>query len=176
MLRRIDKPVVFVAALLPAAWEAWAFFNGGLTANPIEGMIRFNGDWALRFLILTLAITPLHHLTHWPVWMRLRRMLGLFAFFYAVLHVAGYVGLDQFFDWHAIWGDIAKRTFITVGMVVFVALIPLAVTSTNGMIKRLGGPRWRKLHRLVYPAAVLGVVHYFMMVKAIPTAPFSLSF
>ncbi|MGE5547774.1 MAG: sulfite oxidase heme-binding subunit YedZ [Solirubrobacterales bacterium] len=160
------KPFVFAAALLPLVWLAWRGGEGSLGINPIETVIRFLGDWALRFLLIALAVTPLRKVSGWAGVARLRRMLGLFAFFYACLHVAAYVGVDQFFDWHAIGKDIVKRRFITVGMATMLILLPLAVTSTNAMVKRLGGRRWRALHRLVYAAGGLAVLHYFMMVKA----------
>ena len=160
------KPVVFTVSLLPLAWLLLVAFGGGLGANPIEAVIRFNGDWALRFLLITLSVTPLRKLTGWGAVMRYRRMLGLFSFFYASLHLLAYVVLDQYFAWGAIAVDILKRPFITIGMLIFLMLVPLAVTSTRGMQRRLGGRRWKQLHTLVYPAAVGAVVHFFMMVKA----------
>lgn len=163
---RLLKPAVFILGVAPAAWLAWAAANDALGANPIEALTRGLGDWGLRFLVATLVLTPLRQLMHWPFLARLRRMLGLFAFFYVVAHLLAYVGLDQFFDWAAIGRDIVKRTYITVGMACFCLLVPLAATSTNAMIRRLGGARWRALHRLAYGAGLLGVVHYWMMVKA----------
>lgn len=160
------KPSVFMLALLPLVWLAWRALTDGLGANPVETLNRFLGDWALRFLLIALAVTPLRRLTHWAPLARLRRMLGLFAFFYVCLHLASYVGVDLFFDWAALWKDIAKRTYITLGMAAVVLLVPLAVTSTDGMIRRLGGRAWRRLHMLVFPAAILAVAHYWMMVKA----------
>lgn len=160
------KPLVFVACLLPALWLGAALALDALGANPIEALTRSLGDWALRLLLAALLVTPLRQVLHWPGLVRLRRMLGLFAFAYVVLHLAAYVGLDQFFDWHAIGKDIVKRTYITLGMACFVVLVPLAATSTNAMIRRLGGARWRALHRLAYGAGVLGVAHYWLMVKA----------
>lgn len=165
-IRWIAKPAVFVLCLAPLAWLVGQFLVGGLGANPIEATNRFLGDWALRFLLIALTVTPLSDLSGWAVVMRFRRMLGLFAFFYVSLHLASYVALDQFFAWGEIWGDIVKRRYITVGMIAFVLLIPLAVTSTKGMIKRLGSRRWRRLHTLVYGVAILAVFHFFMMVKA----------
>lgn len=165
-LRRVAKPVVFLACLAPLAWLGWLAMAGGLGANPIEAVVRDLGSWALRFLLLSLAITPARQALNLPVLMRFRRMLGLFAFFYASLHVLAYVGLDQFFDWTAVWEDIVKRAYIAVGLGAFIVLLPLAVTSTKAMIKRLGGRRWQRLHTLVYPAAALAAVHYAMMVKA----------
>ncbi|MCW9032820.1 MAG: protein-methionine-sulfoxide reductase heme-binding subunit MsrQ [Rhodospirillales bacterium] len=166
MSRTWGKPLVFIASLGPAIWLAWAAYMGELGANPIEYINRFLGDWALRFLILGLAITPVRKLTGLNALARFRRMIGLFGFFYASLHILNYIAIDQFFDWQEIWTDIIKRTYITVGMVAFLALIPLAVTSTNAMVKRLGGARWRKLHRLAYFAAPAACFHFIMMVKA----------
>ncbi len=165
-MRRIGKPVVFALCLLPLAWLAWHALAGGLGANPIEATNRFLGDWGLRLLLITLAVTPARELLGLPALMRFRRMLGLFAFFYVSLHLTSYVVLDQFFAWGEIWADIVKRTYITLGMAAFLLLFPLAVTSTKGWIKRLGAPRWRALHRLVDAAGILGVLHFFMMVKA----------
>jgi len=160
------KPVVFVASLLPLAWLGWQAAYGSLGVNPVETLNRTLGDWALRFLLLALAVTPLRQWTHWAPLARLRRMMGLFAFFYVCLHLVSYVGVDLFFDWAALWKDVVKRTYITLGMGCFVLLLPLALTSTDGMIRRLGGKTWRKLHKLVFPAAILGVAHFWMMVKA----------
>jgi sulfoxide reductase heme-binding subunit YedZ len=165
-IRWIAKPLVFVLCLTPLTWLGWQAFAGGLGANPIEAVNRFLGDWALRFLLISLAVTPLRAILGLPVLIRFRRMLGLFAFFYVTLHLSSYVGLDQFFAWGEIWADIVKRNYITVGMIAFALLVPLALTSTKSMIKRLGGRRWKKLHMLVYPAAILGVFHFLMMVKA----------
>ena len=166
LIRRIAKPFVFAVCLAPLAWLVWRAATGGLGANPIEASNRFLGDWALRFLMITLAITPARVVFGAPPLIRFRRMLGLFAFAYVCLHLTSYVVLDQFFNWGEIWKDIVKRNFITVGMTGFVLLIPLAATSTNAMVRRLGGRRWRNLHRLVYVVAVAAVVHFYMMVKA----------
>jgi sulfoxide reductase heme-binding subunit YedZ len=136
-----------------------------LGANPVETLSHATGDWSLRFLLLTLAITPLRRLSGWNGVQKYRRMLGLFAFFYVSLHFAVYLVFDQFFDWTAIVADIARRPYITVGFAAFVLLIPLAITSTNGMIRRLGR-HWQRLHRLVYLTAILGVLHYAWLVKA----------
>lgn len=160
------KPTVFILSLLPLVWLAVRALTDQLGVNPVETLNRFLGDWALRFLLIALAVTPLRRLTHWAPLARLRRMLGLFAFFYVCLHLASYVGVDLFFDWAALWKDVAKRTYITLGMAAVLLLVPLAVTSTDGMIRRLGGRAWRRLHMLVFPAAILGVAHYWMMVKA----------
>lgn len=171
LIRFVAKPLVFLACLLPLGWLLWKGATGGLGANPIEAFIRGLGDWALRFLLLSLAVTPLRLVSGWPTILRFRRMLGLFAFFYAGLHLSAYVGLDNVFDWGAIGADIVKRTYITLGMGAFVLLVPLAVTSTAGWVKRLGAARWRRLHRLAYPAAILAVGHYYAMVKADVRAP-----
>ena len=165
-IRLLAKPAVFLVCLIPLAAIVWRVISGDLGANPIEAVNRHLGEWALRMLLLALAVTPLVSLTGATVIMRFRRMLGLFAFAYAMMHLANYVIADQAFNWTDIWGDITKRKYITVGMVTFVILIPLALTSTKGMIKRLGGKRWRKLHRIVYLAGIGAVFHYAMMVKA----------
>ena len=165
-VRWIGKPLVFVAALLPFGWLIWLGWSDQLGANPIETITRYTGDWTLRFLFITLAVTPLRNLSGWKWLMRLRRMLGLFAFFYAVLHFATYLVLDQFFAWEHIVDDIAERPYITVGFACFLLLIPLAITSTNAMVRRLGGRRWQLLHRSVYVIAIGGVVHFLWLVKA----------
>ena len=133
---------------------------------PIQTLLREIGDWALRILVIGLAITPVRIMTGWGEPMHYRRMIGLFAFFYAFLHLASYVGLDQFFDWRMIAEEIVKRPFITIGMTAFALLIPLAATSTKGMVKRVGARRWKALHRAVYAVAVLVVIHFYMMIKA----------
>jgi len=165
-VRRWLKPVVFGLCLLPLAWLFYRTFTNDLGANPVEAIIRYLGDWALRFVLIALAVTPVRIVTGWLPIARLRRMLGLFAFFYVVLHVLGYVGIDLLFDWAALWKDILKRRYITVGMAALLMLVPLAATSTDAMVRRLGGVAWRRLHRLVYPASIAGVIHYFMMIKA----------
>jgi len=143
----------------------WAAVNGKLSANPLEDIRDTTGIWTLRFLILTLSITPLRKITGWHNITRFRRMLGLFAFFHAVLHFVTYVWLDQFFAFDEIVKDLTKRRFIIAGYISFVLLIPLAVTSTRKWIRRLGGKRWQMLHRLIYVSAAAGVVHYFWRVK-----------
>lgn len=163
---RLLKPLVFAASLAPLAWLIWQVFFGYLGVNPIETVNRFLGDWALRFLLIALAVTPVRKITGWAQVARLRRMLGLFAFFYVCLHLSSYIALDLFFDWQALWKDVVKRRYITFGMAAFVLLLPLAATSTDAMVRRLGGRRWRRLHHLVFPIAVLGVMHFWMMVKA----------
>lgn len=163
-------PVLFL--LLRGALEFQGVdFMGGLGVNPIEAVIRNLGDWALRILILALAVTPLRRLTGRPEIARYRRMIGLWAFAYVTMHLLCYVVLDQFFDWASIWKMILKSKFILVGMLAFALLLPLAVTSTNGMIRRLGAARWRRLHKLAYAAGVCGAIHYIWMVKADITQP-----
>ena len=165
------KAAVFAACLIPLALLTWRAVSGGLGANPIEYITHSTGWWTLTFLLITLLVTPLRRLTGLNWLLRLRRMLGLFAFFHVCLHFTTYIWLDQFFDWMSIVKDIAKRPFITVGFSAFVLLIPLAATSTNGMVKRLGARRWQLLHRLVYAIAMLGVVHYWWLVKKDITEP-----
>lgn len=159
------KPLVFIVALTPAIWLLLGALSNNLGANPIEAITRSLGEWALRFLLLTLTITPLRRLTGWYRLLGYRRMLGLYSFFYASLHLLSYIVLDQFFYWPEIWADILKRPYITVGMVSFLLLIPLAVTSTKGWMRRLG-KNWKRLHRLVYAIAIGAVLHYYMLVKA----------
>jgi len=163
---RLLKPLVFAVSLEPLAQLLVGAWQGSLGANPIETITRSTGLWTLRFMLITLAVTPVRRLTGWNDAIRLRRMLGLFAFFYGSLHLLTYVWLDQFFDWASIVKDVAKRPFITAGFSAYVLLVPLALTSTAGMIRRLGGRRWRRLHRLAYATAALGVVHYWWLVKA----------
>lgn len=165
------KAVVFVLALGPFAYLLCGLFFNWLGANPAEYITRSTGDWTLRFLLITLAVTPLRKITGWNWLLRLRRMLGLYAFFYVCLHMLSYTAFDQVFDVAEILRDIAKRPFITVGFTAFLLLIPLAATSTNAMVKRLGAQRWMKLHRLVYVIGVLGVIHFWMMVKRDITEP-----
>jgi sulfoxide reductase heme-binding subunit YedZ len=159
------KPLIVLAALAPVACLAWGAANNGLGANPIETITRETGTWTLRFLVITLAVTPLRRLTGWNDAIKFRRMLGLFAFFYGTLHLLTYVWLDQFFDVASMVKDVAKRPFITAGATAFLLMVPLAVTSTAGMIRRMGGRAWRRLHRLAYASAVVGVVHYWWLVK-----------
>ncbi len=164
--RHFLRPVVHLLCLLPLLWLAVQGTLGGLGANPIEAAVRFLGDWALRLLVVALAVTPLRKLAGLPELARYRRMAGLWAFAYASLHVSAYVVLDQFFDWATIGHEIIKHKFITAGMAAYTLLVPLAVTSTEGMLRRLGGRRWRRLHRLVYLAGPLAALHYVWMVKA----------
>jgi len=175
MIRWI-KLVLFIGSLIPLGFLLWKFFvahpsdmstwGAGLGANPIKAIKHTTGDWTIRFLLATLAITPARKLLHLPSLIKFRRMLGLFAFFYACLHFTTYIWLDKFFNLHEMLADVAKRKFITVGFTAFVLLIPLAVTSTAGWIRRLGGKRWQALHRLIYFSAIAGVIHYLWLVKA----------
>jgi sulfoxide reductase heme-binding subunit YedZ len=157
------KAAVFLLALVPLARIA---LLAGDTANPLEFITHGTGDWTLYLLCITLTVTPVRRLTGLNWLLKLRRMLGLFAFFYATLHFVTFVWFDHFFDVHEIWKDVLKRPFITVGFAAFVMLIPLAATSTNAMVRRLGGKRWQALHRLVYIIAPLGVLHYWWMKAA----------
>jgi methionine sulfoxide reductase heme-binding subunit len=171
---RWSKVVVFLLCLVPfgyLAWAALALLRGHalpayVGAEPVAFLQHFTGDWTLRLLLITLAVTPLRKLLNRPDLIRFRRMLGLFAFFYLCLHFLTYIGPDHAFDLAAMWKDVAKRPFITVGFTGFVLLIPLAVTSTKGWIGRLGGKNWQALHRLIYVAALCGVIHYYWLVKS----------
>lgn len=166
MQARYFKPAVFLASLTPLASLAWRGFHAELGANPIEAITHGTGDWTLRFLLITLSISPLRKLTgqYWLI--GFRRMFGLFAFFYGTLHLMTYVWLDKFFDVHEMLHDIAKRRFITAGMTGFALMIPLALTSSKWAIRKLGGKRWQTLHRLIYASAAAGVIHYIWLVKA----------
>lgn len=186
-IRWLLKPAVFAAGFVPFIWLIWAGFAGNLSVNPLEDITHETGLWTLRFLCITLAITPLRRLTGWNGFVRFRRMLGLFSFFYGSLHFLIYViadrfaGLDfpdGFISWTTVHNlamsvgeDIYERPFITVGFAGLMCMVPLAMTSTAKMIRRLGGRRWQALHRLVYVAAVAGVVHYWWLVKADVTDP-----
>jgi sulfoxide reductase heme-binding subunit YedZ len=167
------KAALFVAALVPftrlAVSALW--FPEALGANPAEYITRSLGDWCLRFLLITLAVTPLRRITGWNWLLRLRRMFGLYAFFYGVVHFSSYIAFDHVFDVAAILKDIVKRPFITVGFTALMLMAPLAATSTNAMVRRLGAQNWRALHRLIYPIAALGVLHFWWMVKRDVTEP-----
>ncbi|MBV8856136.1 MAG: sulfoxide reductase heme-binding subunit YedZ [Acidobacteria bacterium] len=160
------KLLVFVNALVPLALVGWDWRRGHLGANPLDFVTRTTGTLTLVFLVLTLLVTPLRKLTgaNWLV--RLRRMVGLYAFFYGALHLLCYVWFDKWFDLAAMAQDVARRRFILVGVLAFTSMVPLAVTSTDRMIKRLGGKRWQKLHRLTYLAAAAGVLHFYLLVKS----------
>jgi len=163
---RYFKPAIFLICLAPLGILVWRGLHSGLGANPIEFITHATGDWTLRFLLITLAVTPLRRLTRQYWLITYRRMLGLFAFFYGFLHLMTYVWLDKFFDVHEMLHDIAKRKFITAGMTAFALMIPLALTSTKWAIRKLGGKRWQALHRLIYASATVGVIHYIWLVKA----------
>ncbi len=165
------KPPVFVLCLAPLAHLTWTAPHNGLGANPIEVITHSTGTWALAFLCVTLSMTPLRHLLHQNWLIRFRRMFGLFAFFYGCLHVVTYVWLDKSFDLREMIKDVYKRPFITAGFTAFLLMVPLAVTSTSGMIRRLGGRRWQMLHRLVYVSAIAGAFHYYWLVKSDETVP-----
>ena len=183
------KPLAFLASLGPAAWLVWAALTGNLSANPLSDITNETGVWTLRFVCITLAITPLRRLTGWNELIRFRRMIGLFAFFYGTLHLLTYVVVDRFAaldfpDGIVAWStvknlaasvveDIGKRPFITMGFLAWSTMVPLASTSTAGMIRRLGGKRWNRLHKLVYATGILGVVHYWWLVKADVSRPFA---
>ncbi len=167
---RMIKIMLWLVCLLPAVFLAWDFFHDGLGANPLEALTRRLGEWALRFLLLTLSMTPLRKMLQqvWPI--RLRRMLGLYTFFYATLHLLCYLWFDQFFAWREIAEDITKRPFITAGMAGWLLMVPLAVTSSRKMIRRLGR-HWKTLHQMIYIISILVVSHYFLLVKADIQAP-----
>lgn len=165
------KIILFLACLIPLLRLIVAGLNHELGADPVDTLTRSTGTWTLNFLFFTIAVTPLRKLTGWHWLTRLRRMVALYAFFYACLHFATYLVFDQYFDWPGIAKDIAKRPYITAGFFAFVLLIPLALTSTNGMMKLLGGRRWQMLHRLTYPIVIAGVLHYLWLVKRDITYP-----
>jgi sulfoxide reductase heme-binding subunit YedZ len=164
MLFRL-KPALFLLCLIPFLQLAYRAYAGDLGANPIDTVTRFTGSWALLFLLTSLGVTPLRRITGWHDLIKFRRMLGLYAFFYASLHFATFVGLDHFFDFGRIGKDILKRPYVTAGFTAFVVMIPLALTSSAGMIRRLG-KRWHQLHRLAYVAAIAAVVHFYWLVKS----------
>jgi sulfoxide reductase heme-binding subunit YedZ len=168
--RWVIKPIVWIGCLTPAGILAVRAFRGNLTANPVELLTNWTGFTTLTLLMVTLAVTPIRRLTGWNAVIKLRRPIGLFAYFYACIHLSIYIVLDLFFQWGLIAEDILKRPYITVGFSAFLLLTPLALTSTKGWIRRLG-KRWQKLHRLIYAAAALGVLHYYWKVKADTRAP-----
>jgi len=172
MTLRLTKVTIFLAALIPLARLAGKALHGGLGANPIEVITHSTGDWTLIFVLATLSVTPLRRLTRQYWLIGIRRMVGLFAFFYGTLHFLTYIWLDKFFDIHEMIKDIVKRPFITVGFSAFVLMIPLAATSTAWSIRRLGGKNWQRLHRLIYLTGILGVVHYIWLVKADKRKPY----
>ena len=159
------KIPVFLLCLGPTALLTWKFFTDRLGANPLEVLQHSTGNWALIFLCITLAITPFRRLLHQNWLIRFRRMVGLFAFWYGCLHLLTYIVFDQFFDFSAMLHDVVKRPFITAGMTAFLLMVPLAMTSTSGWVRRMGGKRWALLHRLIYASAMAGVIHYYWLVK-----------
>ncbi len=165
-VRTVLKPALFALCMVPFLLLVWNGLHHDLGANPVEKMTHVTGDWTLRLLLITLTVTPLRKLTGWHAVIRVRRMLGLFAFFYACLHFSVYLVFDHFFDMGEIARDVIKHPYVTVGFASYVLLFPLAVTSTNKMVKRLGGARWQRLHKLVYVIATGGVLHYLWLVKA----------
>lgn len=166
LVRRVIKPIVFLLCLLPFGLLIWNALHDQLSANPIDDITDETGTWALRFIVITLSITPLRRITGWAPLQLLRRMLGLYAFFYGLLHFTTYIYLDQFFAWGDIAADVAKRPFILIGFISFVLMIPLAATSTDRITKWMGGKRWNLLHRAIYLTAIGGVIHYLWLVKA----------
>ena len=162
---RVLKPISFIACLIPLGQLLYSAWTDNLSANPIEFITHFTGDWTLIFLLMTLTVTPLRKISGWNELIKYRRMLGLFAFFYAVLHFSTYLVLDHFFDFPTIVKDVMKRPYVTAGFTGFVLMIPLVITSTAAMIRRLG-KRWQQLHRLVYVIAIAGVIHFYWLVKA----------
>lgn len=165
------KIALFALCLYPLASLVWLGFVGGLSADPVEFIRRSTGTWTLDFLIITLSVTPLRRATGWHWLVRLRRMFGLYAFFYAAIHVVTYLWLDQLFDLAAIWRDVVKRPLIAAGFLSFVLMVPLAITSTDRMARWLGGKRWQQLHRAVYLVAIAGVIHFWWLVKLDYTRP-----
>jgi methionine sulfoxide reductase heme-binding subunit len=166
LISKWTKVAVFLICLIPFSDLVWRIIRNDLGPNPVEFLQHATGDWTLRFLVFTLCITPSRKLFKLPDLIRFRRMVGLFAFFYVSLHFLTYLGPDQSFHLAGMWKDVAKRPYITVGFTAFVLLIPLAVTSTAGWIRRLGGKRWQALHRSIYVTAVCGVIHYYWLVKS----------
>jgi methionine sulfoxide reductase heme-binding subunit len=171
MKLRLTKIAIFLASLIPLGRLVWKYFHDGLGANPIEFITHSTGDSTLIFILLTLSVTPARQITRQYWLIGVRRMVGLFAFFYGTLHFTIYIWLDQSFDVHGILKDIVKRPFITVGFAAFFLMIPLALTSTAWSIRRLGGKNWQRLHRLIYVTAILGVIHYLWLVKADRSKP-----
>lgn len=176
-LRMVGKPIVFALMLIPAAWLTWnwiqafQYLPNDLGFNPQETSNRFTGDWAMRILLISLALTPFSKLIKSPKPILFRRMIGLFAFFYVCLHIISYVWLDMLFDWAELWQDVLKRLYITVGLGAFLLLIPLAVTSTQGWIRRMGAKSWQRLHKAVYAVGVLVIIHFVMMRKGFQIEP-----
>lgn len=165
-LSKWTKVLLFLVCLTPALHLGWRYYKQDLTANPVEYITHFTGDWAIRFILITLAVTPLRGLFNEPQLTRFRRMLGLFAFFYGMTHLMTWSWIDKFFDWNEMFKDVLKRRFITIGMTALLLMAPLAVTSTAGWVRRLGFKRWQRLHRLIYFSALAAVIHYAWLVKS----------
>jgi sulfoxide reductase heme-binding subunit YedZ len=170
------KILIFINALVPLTLLAWDVYQKKVGANPLEFVTRTTGMLTLVLLLMTLAVTPLRKIVRLNMLVKFRRMIGLFAFFYGALHLLTYIWFDRFFNFRSVVADIAQRPFIAVGMTAFFLMVPLAITSTNKMVKRLGGRRWGKLHRLVYVAGLGGVIHYWMLVKSDTRAPLTFGF
>lgn len=168
---RWTKTAVFLLCLVPLFALAWWIYKVDLTGNPLEFITHYTGDWTIRFLMITLAVTPLRMLLNRPAISRYRRMLGLFAFFYACLHLTTYIVFDPHASFDGVVEDIAERPYITMGMAAFAAILPLAITSTAGWVRRLGFKRWQQLHRLIYFSALAGVIHYYWLVKSDVRSP-----
>lgn len=164
-IKKLISPVVFIASLLPLAWLIWQAFTIGLGANPVEKIQQYTGEWTLILIFITLAISPLQRIIRIAWLKEIRRMMGLFAFFYASLHFINYIAIDQAFEWNAIIKDVAEHKRIIVGFISFIILGMLAITSTRGMLQRLGAGRWKALHQLIYVAAIGAVVHFLLVVK-----------
>ena len=173
---RFAKLVILVNALVPLALLLWDWYRKQVGANPLEFVTRTTGILTLVFLLVSLAVTPLRRITGLNWLTRFRRMLGLFAFFYGSLHLATYVAFDRYFHLKTIPADVARRPFIAIGMTAFFLMVPLAITSTDKMVKRLGGKRWQRLHRIVYLSGILGVLHYYMLVKSDVRVPLTFAF
>jgi len=167
----ILKPAAFLACLAPIILLLYWAFTDQLSPNPLSDVTNGTGSWTLRFLLITLAVTPVRRITRWQSLIRFRRMTGLFAFFYGSLHFLTYIWLDQAFDFHSILKDIPKRPFVTAGFTAFICMVPLAFTSTKNWIVRLGGKRWQVLHRLIFVSGIAGVIHYYWLVKLDTTNP-----
>ncbi len=173
---KFSKVLLFINSLVPLALLGWDWYHGKLGANPLEFVTRTTGMLTLIFLLLSLLVTPLRKISGWNFLGKFRRMIGLYAFFYGLLHLITYVWFDRFFSIKSIAGDIIQRPFIAIGMASFFLMVPLAITSTNKMVKRLGGKRWSRLHKLVYLTAIGGVVHYYMLVKSDTRLPLTFAF
>ena len=171
IINKFITPIIWCGASYPLIWLFWAFHSNNLSANPIEFVNRYLGETALKLLLITLAITPLRIITGWKPIVQVRRLIGLLGFFYATLHLSFYIGVEQFFDWGLIFSDLIKRTYISVGFIAFVILIPLGLTSSKAVKKFIGPKKWKLLHQGLYISAFLACVHFFMMRKGIQLEP-----